>query len=238
MATRNSSILKGGRQINWAAVSNFSDITPKVKQHLVKVYVSLAAMLGLSAIGAATHLVYNVGGLMTVLACLGLIVLMGITPHRPDTLASRTLFLFGIAFFQGCSIGPLIAYVLEVDPSIIVTAFAGTVCIFACFTGSALLAERRSMMFLGGLLSSGLSLLCFLGLVNLFVGSMGLYNLHLYLGLLLFCGFVMFDTQLIVEKASAGSDDYLWHALDLFLDFVNIFVKLVSILTKNKKSKK
>ena len=52
----------------------------------------------------------------------------------------------------------------------------------------------------------------------------------IYFGLLLFCGFILFDTQLIVERFSRGDSDYIWHSVDLFLDFVNIFVRLLAIL--------
>ena len=55
-------------------------------------------------------------------------------------------------------------------------------------------------------------------------------QVQLYGGLLLFCGFVLFDTQLIVEKFNLGDNDYIWHSLGLFLDFVNIFRRLLIIL--------
>jgi len=103
------------------------------------------------------------------------------------------------------------------------------------FSASALFAERRSLLFLIGLLSSGLSLMLLLSLVNIFFWSSTLYSIQLYLGLLVFCGFVMFDTQLIIEKAALGSRDYVAHSLELFLDFVNIFVRLVVILSKKAK---
>ncbi len=57
-----------------------------------------------------------------------------------------------------------------------------------------------------------------------------LLQIELYGGLLLFCGFVLFDTQLIVEKCERGDTDYIWHSLDLFLDFINIFRRLLIIL--------
>lgn len=104
-----------------------------------------------------------------------------------------------------------------VHDRILVNAFAGTFAIFACFSGSALLAQRRSLLYLGAFLSSGLSLLFWLGLVNLFVQAELLLNVSLYCGLLLFCGFVMYDTQLLIEKFRLGNDDYLAHSLELFL---------------------
>lgn len=47
--------------------------------------------------------------------------------------------------------------------------------------------------------------------------------------------YVVFDTQLIVEKASMGDRDFAWHAAQLFIDFVVIFVR-ISIILLNKKS--
>lgn len=32
----------------------------------------------------------------------------------------------------------------------------------------------------------------------------------MYLGLVIMCGFVLFDTQLIIEKVEHGDKDYVW----------------------------
>jgi len=226
------------RKLSFNALSDFSSISKPVQQHLVHVYSALAATLFCAAIGSVIHLLFNIGGMLTTFGAIALIFVLMMTPPNQDNHLMRLSYLFGIGFLQGCSIGQLIGIVLELDPSIIVTAFSGTVAVFACFTASALLAERRSMLFMGGMLSSGLSLLCWIGFLNLFFGSTFAFNIQLYLGLLVFSGFVVFDTQLIIEKASAGSRDYVAHSLDLFLDFVAIFVRLLVILTRNSNNKK
>ena len=57
---------------------------------------------------------------------------------------------------QGFSLGSLIYMVLLMDPAILVTALLATTTVFVCFAGAALLAKRRTYLYLGGVLSSGL----------------------------------------------------------------------------------
>jgi FtsH-binding integral membrane protein len=54
----------------------------------------------------------------------------------------------------------------------------------------------------------------------------------------------MYDTQMIVERASIGSTDIPGHAMELFMDLYSLFVRLAQILMKkelereNEKKKK
>ena len=145
--------------------------------------------------------------------------------------------LCGFGFCTGFSMGPPLDAVLDINPSIIPTAFLGSCVIFVSLSLAALYAERRAMLFLGGFLMSGLSMMLMLLFVNIFIGSSLVMQFELYFGLLLFCGFVLFDTQLVVEKFNHGNDDFVWHSLDLFLDFVNIFRRLLVILASKEKKK-
>ena len=75
-------------------------------------------------------------------------------------------------------------------------------------------------------------------LINMFFHSSGMNQLHLYMGLFIFIGYVLFDTQMIVEKASSGDKDHIWHAIELFIDFVEIFYRLVIILMNNQNGRR
>uniref|UniRef100_A0A8C7JXK1 Transmembrane BAX inhibitor motif containing 6 n=1 Tax=Oncorhynchus kisutch TaxID=8019 RepID=A0A8C7JXK1_ONCKI len=225
------------RSIKLDVLLKFSQISQSTQLHLKNVYSSLAVCMFVAAAGSYVHVVTRLfqGGLLTLLGSLGMVVWLSMTPHNPETEKKRLAILAGFAFFTGVGLGPAMDFVIIINPSIIVTAFLGTSIIFVCFTLSALYAKRRSFLFLGGTLMSGLSVLFLVSVVNMFFGSAILFKAHMYLGLVIMCGFVLFDTQLIIEKAENGDKDYIWHCVDLFLDFVTIFRKLMILLAMNEK---
>ncbi|KAM6925473.1 putative Bax inhibitor 1 [Xenentodon cancila] len=228
------------RSINIDALFRFSQISHSTQVHLKNVYSSLAFCMLVAAAGSYVHVVTRLfqGGVLSVLGSLGMMFWLAMTPHNPDTEKKRLAILAAFAFLTGVGLGPTLDFVIAVNPSIIATAFLGTSVVFICFTLSALYAKRRSYLFLGGTLMSGLSILFLLSLMNMFFGSLMLFKAHMYLGLLVMCGFVLFDTQLIIEKAENGDKDYVWHCVDLFLDFITIFRKLMIILAMDEKDKK
>jgi FtsH-binding integral membrane protein len=199
-----------------------------------QVYTTLACALFVSAVGVYIHMLLHIGGLITSLAFIATTMWLVSTPATPVNEGRRLALLTGAAFCEGASLGTLVEAVLHFDPSIVAIAFLGSVAVFACFSGAALLSKRREYLFLAGILSSAVSTLLLLQFGSLFFGrSAFMYNLELYGGLLLFVGYVLFDTQVIIERAERGDFDYIKHALDLFVDFAAIFVRILVILTKN-----
>jgi len=230
------------RKINWLALLKFSDLDEEIRSHLKTVYLTLAFSVALAALGSFLHTLWHIGGITTSLIGLGIIIglyFVPFHPGQPQTIRLGMLAAFSVV--QGASVGPLIEMVLTEIPNgaqTVTVAFLATVIVFGCFSLMALLSPRRSWLYLGGFLMSCLFNLLLFGCLNIFLGSSFLFSIELNLGLLLFVGFVIFDTQLIVEKAAAGNKDYVLHALELFLDFLNIFVRLLIILAKKNKSSK
>lgn len=54
--------------------------------------------------------------------------------------------------------------------------------------------------------------------------------LQVYFGLLIFLGYVVYDTQEIIERAHRGDMDHVKHALTLFTDFVAVLVRVLVIM--------
>jgi Bax inhibitor 1 len=222
------------RPINWNALLSFSNIPKDIQLHLKNVYATLAMGLLTAATGAYMHILYNFmqASILTSLLSLGLMLAIFFIPHRRENIPTRMLCFLGAAFCMGIGLGPLLSHVKDIDPSIIPSAFMGTAVIFISFTLSALWSKRRSFLFLGGILMSGLLLLSIGSFVNIFMRSQIVFTAELYLGLAVFSLLVLFDTQLIVEKRRLGDDDFIWHSFDLFLDIINIFRHLMVILAR------
>ncbi|XP_010531677.1 PREDICTED: bax inhibitor 1 isoform X4 [Tarenaya hassleriana] len=219
------------------SLKSLHQISPVVQQHLRQVYLTLCCALVAAAIGAYLHLLWNVGGLLTMFGCLGSMIWLLSTP--PFEERKRVALLMASALLQGASIGPLVELTVSLDPSILVAAFVGTALVFGCFSAAALLSRRREYLYLGGFLSSGLSILVWLHLFSsVFGGSAAIFEFELYVGLVLFVGYVVVDTQAIVERAHLGDLDFVKHSLTLFSDFASLFVRLSIILLKNSVDKR
>ncbi|KAG2655676.1 hypothetical protein PVAP13_1KG030300 [Panicum virgatum] len=144
----------------YESLKNFRQITPAVQTHLKLVYLTLCVALASSAVGAYLHVVWNIGGMLTMLGCVGSIAWLFSVPVYEER--KRYGLLMAAALLEGASVGPLIKLAVDFDPSILVTAFVGTAIAFACFSCAAIVAKRREYLYLGGLLSSGLSILLWL----------------------------------------------------------------------------
>ena len=205
-----------------------------MKQHLKAVYGTMSLGLITAAIGSYLHL-YSIllsGGLISLLGTLGFTIALYSTPDNVTNRSTRLGYFLGLALCTGLSLGPLLDVVLFVNPAIITTSLFSTSFIFACFSLSTFYADHRQTLYLGGTLMSFLSVLSILSLVNIFFHSKMLFDASLYLGLFVFCGFICFDTALIIEKKRMGEDDYIGHAVLLFIDFISVFKKLLIILTQ------
>merc|ERR1719235_2825777 len=224
------------RPMNLQALLKANDISPQVQSHLSAVYTTLTAGIMMAAAGSYLELMFGFGGILTAIAAVGFMVWLMVDQQK-NNIPRRLGIFAGFTFFKGASLNGLIRTALFIDPSIVVTALFGTIAIFGCFSLAATLSPRRKYLYLGGILSSVLGVMFMINLASMFFGGIGLMA-QVYITLFVFIGYVVYDTQVIIEKATAGSTDFVLHAAELFIDFVAIFVRILIILMKNAGNKK
>jgi len=199
------------------------------------VYACIASASLVAAVGAYVHCsgIWE-GGILSALGSIILITMLAFSrnPEGKDD-ATRFMYLNGLALCTGMSTGPLIDTVWDLDPSIVVSALLYTCVVFTCFTLSALIAPDGKYLALGGPLLSILSTMLLASIINIFVRSPTFIYMQLLIGLAVMSAFVLYDTQLIMEKFRMGDKDYVWHSLTLFMDLASIF-KHILVLLANK----
>jgi len=215
--------------------SKTTDISPRTLQHLRRVYGNLTIT---SAFAALANYLYMNGLLFEpgILAFLGVIAAIFALSAVPPTLENSTIrhgLLYGFGFLNGWTIAPLVNALFGLNPASVYFAIVATMLVFGSFSASSLFSPRRSFLYLGGLLGSISTVLLWSSLANMWFGSTALFNLQLYLGLFMFCGYVIYDTQIIVENSEAGWSDPVQNAAQLFTHVAAIFVRLLIILSQN-----
>lgn len=221
------------------AVFNFDHLEPYVQTHLKNVYSTLSIGVLAAAAGAFVHTYTGAGEwhFLTLIASVAMIIWLASTRNSKEEVSKRVTIFTGFALLCGISLGPLLEMVVMIEPSIISTALAGTAVIFISFTLAALLSRNRTFLYMGGFLMTALMWLTLAGFLNIFFGSRLIFDVYIYGILFVFSAFVLYDTQLIVEKRRRGDDDFIWHSVDLFLDAINIFRALLAILARKEDNK-
>ena len=136
---------------------------------------------------------------------------------------------------EGLALAPLINMA---GMPIVFNALAATGAMMGCLGAYAYNSPTNDFLSWRGGLSMGLCGLIGVSFVNIFWPSPMLMTLSLYGGLLLFGGFVLYDTQKLVHNAShKQSWDPINESLGIYLDAIIIFQKFLIIFMNNKKKK-
>ena len=139
-------------------------------------------------------------------------------------------FLYIFTFISGITLYPIVAYYLSTSGANVVgMAFASTTVVF---TGIAIYAakSKRNFSFLGGFLLAAILALVAISLYNIFfpLSSTGMLA-YSFVGVLVFSGYVLFDISRM-KHYGVKAEDVPLMALNLYLDFVNLFISILRIL--------
>jgi FtsH-binding integral membrane protein len=142
------------------------------------------------------------------------------------------LMLHGFAALMGVSFATIFVVYTTVS---IVQAFLGAACLFLSMSIYGY-ATRRDLTSIGQFLFVGLIAIIAVSLINLFIGSSLVSTVVSALAVVVFLGLTAYDTQKIREMIkydNRGNAEVLG-ALTLYLDFVNLFIHLLSLFGNRK----
>jgi FtsH-binding integral membrane protein len=142
------------------------------------------------------------------------------------------LALFGFTTLTGIVISPLVAIVSQDNPASLLQAGVLTVGIFGGLTAYAFIS-KRDFSFLRGMVVTGLIVVILAGILNIFLSSSAFSFAISTAALILFSGFVLYDTSNIIRRYP--TNEYVAGALALYLDFWNIFLALLRILNAGRR---
>lgn len=145
-------------------------------------------------------------------------------------------------------LGAVVAPLCFIGGPLIVRAAWYTAGIVGGLSAVAVCAPSEKFLSIGGPLAIGLGVVFASSLGSMFLPATtalgaGLYSISIYGGLLLFSGFLLYDTQRIIRAAEVYPM-YTQHPFDpvnaslsIYLDTLNIFVRIATILVSGNRKK-
>jgi FtsH-binding integral membrane protein len=214
--TQEATTTGGGRAL-WTGMSE--------RTFMSRVIPYFGSGLILTAIG--THVGQAIGGGMLLVGILLNLALYFALMWNRHTPGLNVVLFYGFAFVNGLLLGPLVALAKAINPMLVVQALGLTSIGFFTMAGM-VMVTGANLSGLRPFLVGGLVVVLFAGLLNFFVGGTGLGLGISIVSAVLFLGFTAYDMSNIMQKFR--DEEYMLATVELFLDFVNLFVAILRIL--------
>merc|ERR1719150_2464607 len=136
------------------------------------------------------------------------------------------ILLAAFTVVEAFTVGVLVAHY---DTAVVLQAFfltASVVVGLTLFT----FQTKRDFSGWGAGLMSGLWILILGGFLQIFIGGEITQTAMAIGGAILFSGFIIFDTQMIMTRVSP--EEYVIATIELYLDIINLFLEILKILDK------
>merc|ERR1719373_1338149 len=126
------------------------DISRRTQEHLRNVYACLALMVACASFATYSYITTGLLRGSEGVCQFGLFGVLLYLAFASDVDSPKGVVCLGVfGFLKGIVLAPLCQASLQIDPSILATAFIATTAIFTMFSLAAMYARRRSYLFLG-----------------------------------------------------------------------------------------
>jgi modulator of FtsH protease len=136
-------------------------------------------------------------------------------------------FLF--TFIEGIFIAPFLLLAERNAPGVVSQAAILTFAAFGVLSLYAVMS-RRDFSAWGSFLMVGMFVLFAAIILNVFVGSAAGGLWIAAVGVMIFSGLLVFDTWRLLRSGAYGQDDYVLAAVAIYLDLLNMFIFILSLL--------
>lgn len=225
--------------------------TPQARSYalLKNVYLWMTAGLLLTTvvayvIGSNQQLLsrlYSTGAIyILMIAQLVIVFMLSMRIQKMSSMSAIAWF----AVYSICTGAMLSAVIAVYAKAVIARAFLTTALMFA-FMSVYAMTTKRDLSRMGNILVMAIIGMLVASLVNLFLRSEAIYYALSYVGVAVFCGLTAWDTQKIMrlnDEYGYGIDEETFVklsiicALQLYLDFINIFLYLLRIFGRGNRS--
>lgn len=146
------------------------------------------------------------------------------------------LSFFVFSFCQGLVVADLCQEISwEVQFIILLT----TMSIFLIFTAAAFLTNKAYTFVLVGLVGNMLNGLVLMSLFNWWYQSVSLLVGDIIIGIVVFSIYILVDTlKIVYEHEEEGYNNHVAHAIHLYLDLLNLWIRLLILINSDNSDKK
>ncbi len=156
-------------------------------------------------------------------------------PATPENMLVKHASWFAFNTLMSFSIAPLVYMAgtqLAAQASLMTAGAVGGLAYVAC------MSKNDAFLGLNGFLAAGSGVMLACSVASFFTNSALVHNIWLYGGLALFLAYVLYDVNQIRIKAERASVfDPLRESIHIYMDTINIFIRILMILNNKKNNK-
>ncbi|CAL8242592.1 unnamed protein product [Merluccius merluccius] len=179
--------------------------------------------------GPLKDLVHSSPAVVVVSALGSLVLLLALAVYRHKHPLNLYLLL-AFTLLEAVSVATAVSFY---EYRVVLQAFFLTCAVFLCLTAFTF-QSKRDFSKLGAGLFAALMILIIGGVMRLFYTNETTELVFACGGALVFCGFIVYDTHLLMQQLSP--EEHILASINLYLDIINLFIHLLRILDSMKKN--
>ena len=206
---------------------------------VVGAQVGVTTLMCFTAMKSAAFLSFLATPALMAISFIGIFVIaimFACSKEMRSSVPKNYVLLFLFTLFEGHNVAIVCAIY---DPEIVTLALIITAGVFLVVTGYAI-STTKDFTIAWGIILTILVASLFVGIVRIFCNNPGVDLLYCFIGIVSGCFYILYDTQMIFggHRKEFDLDDYILAALNIYLDIVVLFLRILEFLNKLKEKDK